>query len=77
MLLHDDSCRSKWGRLCKQATAILTKYESNVFFVFVICVCFLGECIFKRGGDRRHGNINYRESECSMDKLEAMQWSVV
>ena len=34
MLLHDDSCRSKWCRLCEQATVILTKYESNVFFVF-------------------------------------------
>ena len=34
MLLHDDSCRSKWCGLCKQATVILTKYESNVFFCF-------------------------------------------
>ena len=31
----------------------------------------------KRGGDRRHGNRNYTESECSMEKLEEMQWSVV
>ena len=38
MLLHDDICRSKWCRLCKQANVILTKYESNVFFVFVTCV---------------------------------------
>ncbi len=27
MLLHDDSCRSKWCRLCKQANVILTKYK--------------------------------------------------
>ena len=32
---------------------------------------------FKRGGDRRHGNINYTESECSMGKPEQMPWSVV
>ena len=40
MLLHDDSCHSKWCRLCKQANVILTKYESNVFFVFVTCVFY-------------------------------------
>ena len=32
---------------------------------------------FMCGGDRRQGNINYTESECSMEKLEEMQWSVV
>ena len=31
----------------------------------------------KRGGDRRHDNRNFTESECSMGKLEEMQWSVV
>ena len=28
------------ARLCKQANVILTKYESNVFFVFVTCVFY-------------------------------------
>ena len=32
---------------------------------------------FKLGGDRRHDNISYTESECSMEKLDEMQWSVV
>ena len=40
MLLHYDSCRSKWCRLCKRANELLTKYESNVFFVFVTCVFY-------------------------------------
>ena len=31
----------------------------------------------KRGGDRRHGNRNYTAKECSMERLEEMQWSVV
>ena len=32
---------------------------------------------FKLGGDRKHAIINYTDSECSMEKLEGMQWSVV
>ena len=32
---------------------------------------------FKRGGDRRHDNRNFTESECSMEKLDEIQWSVV
>ena len=40
MLLDYDSGRSKWCRLCKQASVILTKYESNVFFCFCN-VCFI------------------------------------
>ena len=35
------------------------------------------ECIrLKRGGDRRHVNINYTENESSMDKLENILWCV-
>ena len=30
-----------------------------------------------QGRDRRHDNRNCTESECSMGKLEEMQWSVV
>ena len=40
MLLYDDSFCSKWCRLYKPANVILTKYESNVFFVFVACVFY-------------------------------------
>ena len=32
---------------------------------------------FKRGGERWHGNINFPESECSMEKVVYMQRSVV
>ena len=32
---------------------------------------------FKRGGERGYGNIKYTKTECRMDKLEEMQWSVV
>ena len=32
---------------------------------------------FKRKGDRRHGNRNYTQSECSMEKLEEMQYGVL
>ena len=32
---------------------------------------------FKYHGYRRHDNTHFTESECSMGKLEEMQWSVV
>ena len=32
---------------------------------------------FKRGAYRRHGNRNHTQRECSTEKLEEMQWSVV
>ena len=32
---------------------------------------------YQRGGFRSHGRRDHAESECSMEELEEMQWSVV